>query len=217
MNKAKVGGALLVLGLLCSGSRASAAPRTHDGFQFRGALGGGYLSDSEKLDVPAGLTLLGGPTATIHGGAIATEVYFGGTPAAGLVVGGFLSEMRAFGPSVSFPGGQTVTASGDRSLNLLTLGPYVDFYPDPTSGFHILGTLGLAVIDASNGDSTNSSAASSGFGIGGGLGYDWWVADEWSLGVLGRFTYAAMGHTTSGVNVTDNAIAPALLFSACFQ
>jgi hypothetical protein len=210
-------GALVSLGIVCASGVAGAAPRNHDGFQFRGALGFGFLSGNFKADVPVGLPGLGVGNigGTISGPAGSFELYFGGTPAQGLTLGGYLSATVAAGPTYKADNGVSGTANGDVSLNLFTGGPYIDFYPDPTTGFHLLGTLGYAELTASNDNTT--SEASTGVGVGAGIGYDWWVGDEWSLGVLGRFTYAAVSHEAAGSKETDSVIAPALLFSVCFQ
>jgi hypothetical protein len=200
---------------------AGAEPRTHDGFQFRGAIGGGYLSDSISYDP-------GGDFGTIHGGAGVGEFYFGGTPVTGLVVGGFVSVTQAPGPSLSANGRNVGTASSDVSLNLAILAPYVDWFPNPNEGLHLLGFVGFgeAHVSDSNG---NSSVSATGVALGAGIGYDWWISDEWSLGVLGRFTYAALSDTTSvpGIDPTtgnlipgassvtekNGIISPAILFS----
>jgi hypothetical protein len=53
------------------------SPGRTTAFQFRGAIGGGYLSDREKVDAPAVLAP-SGFGATISGAAGAFELYFGG-------------------------------------------------------------------------------------------------------------------------------------------
>lgn len=59
-----------------------------------------------------------------------------------------------------------------------------------------------------------------------GVGYDFWVAPEFSLGVMGRFTYAPLTLTAlGGPNVPDDreitasypTFAPALLLTATYQ
>jgi hypothetical protein len=51
-----------------------------------------------------------------------------------------------------------------------------------------------------------------------GVGYDFWVADEWSLGVLGRFLYGSMsGSDDRGVSWTHSTYAPAALLTATFN
>jgi len=203
-------GALTALGLLCVAGAAHADPKTHDGFQLRLAAGPGYLSDSEKVTIGGASS----PDYSIHGFAPGFEFYAGGTLAPGLALGGVFNFMVASGPSFS-GGGVSGTASNDVKLNFMMIGPYVDYYLDPTNGLHLLGTIDYSIANASNGNS--SSNASTGFGLGLGVGYDFWVADEWSLGVLGRFNYAHMTYSNGPATATDNMIAPAIEFSAAFN
>src|ERR1051325_4129197 len=141
--------------VLSVGGRASAEPRTHDGFQFRGASGLGYLADSEQPDGSS-------TSGNIHGVAGSFEAFFGGTLASGLSLGGFFGAVFAPGPSVSVNGNDIGTASSSASLDLFTIGPYIDFYPDPHGGFHALATVGFADLNASNGSRSSNSAT--GFG-----------------------------------------------------
>ena len=55
--------------------------------------------------------------------------------------------------------------------------------------------------------------------LGVGVGYDFWVASEFSLGVLGRFAYAPLKFTVlpGTPNVTYSTFAPALLLTATYQ
>jgi hypothetical protein len=199
----------LVAGAVCWAGTARAAPYTHDGFQFRGTLGGGYLHDSESVEGSANVQAF---DASVSGGALLLELYFGGTLAPGLVLGGFLSGMSAPGPEAEV-GEATFETSDDASLGLGSLGLYADFYPDPQGGFHLLGTLGYAQVTFDDGDGTVEAATSSGLALGAGLGYDAFVSDEWSLGALGRVGYAWTSHETSGVTVHDDALMVGLSFS----
>lgn len=75
--------------------------------------------------------------------------------------------------------------------------------------------MGFADLSASNGSS--SSDAATGFTLGAGIGYDWWVSNEWSLGVIGRFQYAHMTLSNGGPSISENAIAPTVAFSFEYQ
>jgi hypothetical protein len=206
VHSSKVAGAvvLTVAVLAFESTPARAEGRYHDGFQFRGAVGFGYLSDAESND------------ATLGGGAGVLEVYLGGMPVPGLAIGGFLSGAWALGPSVRVNGFRA--SSSDTSLALATVGPYIDFYPNPRRGLHVLGTLGLARLTASFDNGTVSASDSgTGFTLGGGIGYDWWVGRDWSLGILGRFTFAATSRTFDGVSVSESTFLPAVLFSFTYN
>jgi hypothetical protein len=183
---------------------ARAEGRTHDGFQFRGTVGFGYMSDAESSN------------ATVHGPAGVLEVYVGGMPVRGLAIGGFLSGASVVAPSVSVDG---VSASDSNTrLTLVTIGPYIDFDPDPHKGLHILGTLGFASLNARYDDANfRASNSAGGFTLGGGIGYDWWVSRDWSIGVLGRFTFASTSRTVDGFSVSESTVLPAALFSFSYN
>jgi hypothetical protein len=199
---------------------ALAAPQTHDGFQFRGGIGAGYLSLGVKAD--------GVPDSNIHGASGSLALYFGGTVGRGLVMGGFTSVAAVAGPKLSVNGKDVGSASSDVSLNFFMIGPYVNWYPDPTTGFHLLGELAFAAANVSDGNG-NKSATPTGGAIGFGVGYDWWVSDEWSLGVLGRLNVASLKYEDSAsacvggtcasasYKETDTVVSPAVLFSFEYQ
>jgi hypothetical protein len=193
-----------VAALSSSPSPARAEGEVHDGFQFRGAVGFGYLSDT------------GSNQASLHGWAPALEVYLGGTPVRGLAIGGFLNGASAIGPSATFNG--TTVNFGTTDLTLVTLGPYIDYYPNPRKGFHILGTLGFARLTASYNDGGfAASDSATGFTVGGGIGYDWWVGRDWSIGILGRFTFADTSRNVGPVSVSDSTVLPSVLFSFSYN
>lgn len=209
MRKALIAGLPVAVTLLSSA--AFAAPRTHDGFQFRGAVGGGYLSDSVETTGTVG-PFAGTLEGTIKGAAGAFEAYFGGTPARGLVIGGFFGGASAAGPKFKGPAGVEVS-DDDTAANLLLIGPYVNWYPDARTGFHLLGSLFLAAGNITYDRGDEESETATGGGIGLGLGYDWWVSDEWSLGVLGRFSYASIKWSDGPVEQTHSIVYPGLFFS----
>jgi hypothetical protein len=83
---------------------------------------------------------------------------------------------------------------------------FADIYPDPTDGLHIQPFLGFGGLEASvNGNAGGSDPT--GLVLALGAGYDWWVGDEWSIGVMGRVAYAPLSINDVGVSV----LAPAVL------
>ena len=127
-----------------------------------------------------------------------------------------MSGSSAVGPSVSLDGFRA--SNSNTSLTLVTIGPYIDYYPDPRKGLHILGTLGFANLTDSYDDGTlSTSNSATGFTLGGGIGYDWWVSEDWSIGILGRFTFASTSRTRGGVSVSESTVLPALLFSVSYN
>jgi hypothetical protein len=192
-----VAAALSACGVLAVAGEAAADPRTHDGFQFRGTVGPGYLSTSVSQN---------GADFSIKGVSGDFDMYFGGTPVKGLVVGGMFNWATAFGPSIT-SNGQSVTTPGSNSLSLLTVGPYVNYYLDPTNGLYFLGMIGYGAESYTQNGQSGNSPGGPAFALG--AGYDFWVSDEWSLGVLGRFTYGSLTLN----NTTFSTISPAIMFS----
>jgi hypothetical protein len=51
-----------------------------------------------------------------------------------------------------------------------------------------------------------------------GVGYEWWIADQWSLGFSGRFTFAsASGTDNRRVGWEHTAYAPSVLIGLTYQ
>jgi hypothetical protein len=46
--------------------------------------------------------------------------------------------------------------------------------------------------------------------VGAGVGYDFWIGDEWSIGPFGRFLFASMGAEGGGVTTKDTFLYPSL-------
>lgn len=182
-------GALLLPGV------AAAAPETHDGFYLQLDLGIGYLSSSAEF---------GGQTVTYSGATLPSALFMGGTVGP-VVIGGGLFADYAFSPSASAEGGPTV-ALEDVSLTLIGIGVFADIYPDPQKGLHFQPFIGWGGLEASvNGNSGGSDPT--GLVLAVGAGYDWFVSDNWSIGVMGRFGYAPLKLEETSYST----IAPALL------
>jgi hypothetical protein len=172
----------------------------HDGFYLRLALGiGGLALDRKTEDElfendPDSQSSIGGV-----GGVF--ELSIGGTPAEGLVIAGTLLTHSVADPTVQFDGGEEVELSDPLVFALL--GATVDYYPNAHGGFHFGGTLGpaLAVVERPEGTGDIGGA---GIGLSALAGYDWWIGDEWSLGVLGRLSAARVrGKPTETVGNTE--------------
>lgn len=187
----------LAAGLLLTPALAWSAPRTHDGFYLRASLGFGSLSVTRDGSVSgqgsgaglnAGQSTIDGPTGT-------SELSIGGSLSPGLALYGM--GLRALMPdaTVEYDGGETALPAG---YGLWLLGIGLDWFPDPKGGFHAGGGLALA---AAGGRAPDGSPFENIGGAGGAVtlavGYDFWIADEWSLGINARLVGAsAHGETT---------------------
>jgi hypothetical protein len=144
----------------------------HDGFYARLNLGFGELDTS--IDVPGSSS-----SVTATGTTLDLDFALGYSPTPGIVVGGI-----AMYESLSSADFDDPAASKANAATLL-LGPFFDGYPNARKGFHMGGALGFAQERFSR-KSVAGFRTAEGFGIAGWIGYDFWVADEWSVGGLLR-------------------------------
>jgi hypothetical protein len=182
--------------VLAGATDALADPRMHDGFYMNLSTGLGYLSTSESV---------AGQDASFSGITIPSVLLLGGTPVKGLVIGGGILTDYSLSPKYKVNGNE-VPGMPSFSQYLIGIGPFVEFYPNPAEGLHFHGMVGFGGLEtSSNGNAGGSDPT--GFLVALGAGYDFWVADQWSIGVLGRFAYAPL--SLNGQSYTS--IAPALL------
>jgi hypothetical protein len=160
------------------------------------AIGGGRLFGSFGSDSSREL---GGPFNGSFGrGSLALELMIGGTPAPGLVIGGGLFIDAALGQPhasdlrINGRGADTLVL---ENAGIGLIGPFVDYYFDPKLGWHAQGSLGIAWMTLGRGTqggivATDDKAMGGlGFMIGG--GYEWWIADQWSMGALLRLVFVS--------------------------
>ena len=185
----------------------------HDGFYFSAALGGSYLWSSVGADPDPG-----GASSRVTGLGLASHALVGGTPGPGWVIGG--GTMNTLIPKASVKSdGQKLF---DDRLVLATLGVFSTYYFEPRHGLHVLGHLGAAVMDLGREDLGDAPLAL-GFAAAAGIGYDWWIGQQWSLGVLGRLQYARTSATIDPLpglpetTVTYNLVLPAIAASLTYH
>jgi hypothetical protein len=128
-----------------------------------------------RLVAGSGLTSFTEESARGHhdapGGGIAGTFLVGGTPWPGVILGG---GTHSFSPVEIF-------ANGDKlSADTATVGPFVEWYPDPKTGWHFgaLAGAGYAVLRMSGISRTRGV-----LGVTAIAGYDWWILPDWSLGI----------------------------------
>ena len=101
---------------------------------------------------------------------------------------------------VAFGGGLT------SNFLLYSVALFADIYPDPKGGFHIMPSLGWGFLFP--------YFSPKGLVLGVGVGYDYWVGPEVSMGVMARITYAPL-HDGSDASYT--IYAPALLYTVTYH
>jgi hypothetical protein len=181
---------------LAATKEASAEPRMHDGFYLNLSTGLGYLTTSASIP---------GQDVSFSGITVPSVLLLGGTPFKGFVIGGGIVTDYSISPKYKF-NGQEVPTAGSVKQYLIGLGPFVEFYPNPAEGLHFHAMFGFGGLETSvNGNAGGSDPT--GFLVALGGGYDWWVGNEWSIGVLGRIAYAPMSLNS----VSYTSVAPAVL------
>jgi hypothetical protein len=192
---------------------AESAPHIHDGFYLQMSLGAGFLGTSGSQD---------GFAQTISGGAVTGSLWIGGSIIPGLAVGGGTLGAIAPRPHIKLTNnGQSEPQLGPakNAAQLQMLGLVGDFYPNPAKGLHFQALLGYAVLSfGADDDRDNGTTSASGPALMAGVGYDLWVSDEWSIGVLGRFSYAATTYSFFGLpDESFPVISPSLVASFTYN
>lgn len=192
-----VSSSLVALSIVAGASDARANPfgyHEHDRFYLR--LSGGVASlavdrSTERVGV-ASSSAYEGNSSSIGGASIFAELSIGGTPFRNVVVAGTLLGNN-------LPAAWLDLASGSRlvlgsPLWFAFIGPTVDVFPVRSGGFHIGAGAGWAVATAGvQQDQLFDTIGGGGVGVTLSTGYDAWVADDWSLGLIGRAVVARIG------------------------
>lgn len=166
----------------------------HDGFYARLSLGFGQLGTT--MNAPDSGAING------DGSTLALDLAVGYAVSPGIVLGGaFMVEQM---PSVELSGMSPVVSD----VGAMLIGPFFDGYPDARGGFHLGGSLGLARTTIQREEAAGFKNAG-GFGIAGWVGYDIWVASQWSAGlqlqVMGTRTKADADAVPNNNNLGGSA------------
>jgi hypothetical protein len=181
----------------CSSSRDEHAHR-HDGFYLRYANGPGLLVDSIDAGVAG--------SARLSGLGLTGEFLVGGTPAPGVVL--FAGSAGALVPSPKLTiDGRAV--DGPDVLSLSILGAGADYYFDPEAGWHVQGMLGFATLVPISGSDIGDARSGVGLVLGG--GHEWWIGEQWSLGILARVEYCRLGYTDLDLRERHHLFVPGLI------
>ncbi len=182
--------AIIAALLACAPVTARSEPRTRDGVQIRLAIGPGYAIGT--LDTAAA-------DSESSGVGVATQLAIGWTVRPGLVLGVGTFPGVTLGPDYDGvdAGGQHVSATG----------PFADCYLSTTGGAHAFAGALFTAGYLDGGD--RDGALGFGWGATAGVGYDRFVADEWSVGALARVT----AYSLHGVDDSIGLLVPAVLVS----
>ncbi|SES99066.1 outer membrane beta-barrel protein [Stigmatella erecta] len=142
---------------------------THDGFFLRLQLGGGYNhADAVSADLK------------LKGGAAGFNAEIGGALTRNFILYGKLWGAAAPGPDIE-AGEGLIRGDDDVSLNFSAIGLGASYYIMP-SNFYVSGALSFTQLSISV-DGERVGETDPGGGLHLGLGKEWWVSDNWGLGL----------------------------------
>lgn len=170
------------------GAEGSPGKRTHDGFYFRFAAGLGAFRGSFMEHTSLSHQIEFSERGPSYLGGLA----LGATPFSGLVIGGGYGLVSTINTTHTRAG---VESPGQRIGSML-VGPFVDYYPWPHEGFHVQLVAGLALAGIHS-EGHWADFEGLGYGLMGGLGYEFWVFDQWSFGGM-----ALMFHSRTVMNAS---------------
>jgi hypothetical protein len=194
----------------------------HDGFYLRFAIGGGIGSGTFTAEDNGRNVAEGSVTAGAGGG----EFALGGTVGSGFVLGGGVYTATFFSPSMTYRELGSEVSSTPRTVNdakigpFAVVGPFFDWYPEPRHGFHLQLGGGFAQLAYTEPADNSDTMLAVGTGFMGGLGSEFWVGEQWSLGfharVIGGWVKAT-DPSDSNEHHTIFVAAPTLMMSTTFH
>ncbi len=196
------------------GQAMRSQPHRHDGFYLRLSTGFGPYNESISQPKQDSHT-------TVSGIASTGDFAIGGSPRPGLILGGAVWTTSVLVADARTDAGALVPPSAGERSSYSVIGPWMDYYFNPQGGLHMPASLGFAVVrglDAEGGRfNRDNTAFGAGFLIG--VGYEWWIADEWSIGILGRLTGIIATSKDDDGHRWIHAIgsAPSVLFTATYN
>ncbi len=202
---------LLVCLALCSvlASSAYAAAETHDGFSLRLNTGLGYTSSSMSL---------GGDTLGISGAGSMGGFGLGWAIIPNLLLHLEFASVRAINPTVSIKsGGTTVSADSTATLQVTNFGIGASYYIMPANIYVGGGIHASAMSLDQDGKHTDTNT---GWGFTLNSGKEWWVSDNWGLGLAAQILFSSIPPNSNGVSQgasNMNTVAAGLMFSATYN
>jgi hypothetical protein len=178
----------------------------HDGFYLRLHIGGGYAH--------MGGTDASGTEVAFVGGGGTFGVAFGGTVLPNLIIFGNLFGTTLSDPDIEVNGTPYGSASGTTTL--VGIGPGVAYYFDPYN-VYISGTVAAMQFQADDSNGVNQYRSETGFGFQGMVGKEWWVSQDWGIGLAAEVLAAGGMKDKNDPTIKWGGTAFSLVFSATYN
>jgi hypothetical protein len=190
--------------------RSDSGAYLHDGFFARSDVALAFFSA-----VVGGSGASGRRTA-IRGIGQSQAISIGGTPERGLVIGGSLWAARI--DPVFVEDGRTIVPDDDSvKVTLARVGPFLDWYPDPSRGFHanVAAAFTIQIESDAKGNAVKPAAVGAALSLG--TGYDWFISSQLSIGLLGRVAFGREVRRPVEGDQRMTWFVPELAFSATYH
>lgn len=181
----------------------------HEGFMLRIGVGGGYLNMSAEE---------GGTEVSVNGPSGIFNIALGGNVSPGLIIYGELFGNAIVDPTVEVNGADFETE--DASASIAGVGVGLAYYLP--ANVYFSGTLAASQLRFTQdyGDGTTDEYETDfGPSFTGQIGKEWWVSDNWGLGLAGQILVGSLKDDDEdfGGEVTWSTVGFGLLFSATYD
>jgi hypothetical protein len=173
------------------------------------------------------LSVGGAPSsASLNGIVVGMNFAVGYTIVAGLALA---AEAGVWGGAATLEGDAPGSVSTSTSQSYEHFGLLADWYVDPKQGWHLQAGVGFAgitpssdiqvgpVLTAPNTYTTISVGSQSGMLVGFGAGWEGFVSDRWSAGVLLRLDAAWGSDNSQGVQTSASLVVPSVRLTFTFN
>ena len=177
----------------------------HDGFYLRLATGLGGTAAVEDYD---------GDEITISGGSGNVTIGIGYALRENFIVNVDIFGSSMVDPEVGFNG--EVLGETDAQVTISNVGLGLTYYIMP-SNFYLAGSFGLATCQIETDDLTFNTEK--GYGLNIMIGKEWWVSDNWGLGIAAQLMYSSVPDDDDFIDedLYLNTTSIGILFSATFN
>lgn len=170
----------------------------HDGLYYRIAFGAGYVKATTNNG------------SEVTGWGFSPEFWVGGSPVAGLALGGTFGIVAVPNPDAAITAADSgglgpISGEAQGLATYSTYGLFADYYPNPRAGLHIMAGLNFSSFKFIP-DSGNASQPATGVGVFGGIGYEWWAGQQWSVGPLVRLHWASVSDDSGATSILSPVI-----------
>lgn len=200
----------VLIGLSPGISRASGAARTHDGFFLRMGLGLGYARTSTEIS---------GIQFNVYGGDGTIDLAVGYSVIRNLSLHASLLSWTAASPTLEWQaGGITYTQGTDEGVSAGMNGLGIGLtYHFPSPNLYLSAALGGGKLSLDD-DDDNVGTTDGGTIFRFLFGKEWWVSDNWGLGLSGLFDIFVMpAEDQAGNEIKYGGFNLGLMFSATYN